>query len=76
MNFLSAPDVPHFPPTNSPLISSLKILGVYSVKGQFYKISDVICDNIKNNNSCKRAFCVVNVTAYSLQVATNKHNIE
>jgi hypothetical protein len=76
MNFLSAAGVPHFPPTHSPLISLPKILGVYSVKDQFDSISDVIGNNIKKNNPCKPAFYVVNVTAYSLQVATDKLHIE
>jgi hypothetical protein len=75
MKFLSASGMPHFPSTHSPLISSPKILGIYSIKEQFYNISDVICNNIKTKNSCQGAFYMVNVTAHSLQLATNKHHI-
>lgn len=76
MNFLPSPGVPLFPSTHSPLFSSPKILGVYSIKEQVYSISYVICNNIYTKNSYQRPFYVVNETAYSLQVAKIKNNSE
>ena len=76
MNLLPSPSVPLFPSTRSPLISSPKILGAYSIKEQFYSVSYVICNNIYTKNSYQRPFYVVNETAYSLQVAKNKNHGE